>query len=155
MIVALLLAAGGVYYAFFACFFLSVAGLSAALYRRRLYPLVAAGLVIAVLVVAFLANYSPTLIHHWRHGSNPEAVLRQPANAETYALKITQLLLPTRGHRLTRLRDFKADYLATAVVNENDSAALGLVGALGFVGLVGWLFYRRPRGAGPAAGWRR
>jgi hypothetical protein len=144
VLIALALSSAGVYYAFFACFFLLVAGVSASWHRRRIYPLASAILVIAWIVLGFLANYAPTLLHHLKYGVNPYAVLRIPAQSESFGLKIAQLLLPVDGHRLPRFARLKAFYdsSATPLINENGMASLGAIGACGFLFLVGKLFYR-------------
>lgn len=153
VVVCLLVACGGVYYAFFSCYFLLAAGAAAcakkgtgplpsrgpvpffARFFARWYPLAAAGVTIAVISLGVLANLAPTLLYRWQHGDNPVAVLRVPYQAEEYGLKVCQLLFPMRGHRLAPLRDFEARYSgpSTPLVNENHMAALGLIGALGFL----------------------
>jgi phosphoglycerol transferase len=144
ILVCLLVSSAGVYYAFFACFFLVVAGLSSGLTRRRVYPLVNAAVMIAAVGIGVLANISPTLWHKWQHGSNPEAVARCPQGAEIHGLKITQLFLPVTEHRWRAFREFKATYNSiTPVVNENDWATLGVVGSVGILLLCGRFLYRR------------
>ncbi len=144
-LVCLLVACAGVYYAFFACYFLVVAGLAAAAGRRRLYPLGAAGIAVAVIGLGVLANLTPTFVYQGRHGGNPAAVVRDPGQAEEYGLKICQLFVPVPGHRLAWCRDLEARYHQSApLVNENTSVALGAVGAVGFVLLVARLLFRKP-----------
>jgi phosphoglycerol transferase len=65
-------------------------------------------------------------------------------------LKIVQLLLPVTGHRLRFLAALKTVYNAAPYVNENDSAALGLIGSAGFIFLLGRLLYRRHTRQGPS-----
>lgn len=145
-LICLLTASAGVYYAFFACYFLMVAGVVAAVRRGRLYPFVASALAVVLVGAGVLANLSPTFLYRLRHGSSDSAVMRAPADAEEFGMKLSQLLFPISGHRLAPLLKFKARYNAppTPLVNENDWSSLGIVGAAGFLAMMARLFYRRP-----------
>jgi phosphoglycerol transferase len=140
----------GIYYAFFACFFLLVAGVGALLARRgRLAPGAALALVLAVCVSTGL-TLSPSILYKHRNGPNLAAVDRGAYEAEVYGLRITQLLLPVTEHRLPLLARFKRAYNRTApLVNENDTASLGAVGSAGFLLLLAWLLFRRRAGGRP------
>ena len=71
-------------------------------------------------------------------------------DAEIYGLKPAQVVLPLSHHRLSFLSNIKDRYNnEAAFYNENDTSSIGAVGALGFVILVGRLFYRKARIAGP------
>lgn len=151
VVVCLLASSAGVYYAAFSCFFLLVAGSAAALRYRRLGPLATSGFLIGVTVAGGLANLAPSLAYQWRHGYNASAVERGRVRAEMYGLKITQLLLPATSHRIPAVARFKDEYNRRApLVNENDSASLGLIGSCGFVALVGLLLVRRTEGGPPS-----
>lgn len=128
----------GTYYAFFACFLLAVAGALGGARQGRGAPLLTATLLICIIVGVGLLSLTPHLL--FGHG---ELAAREAADAETYGLKITQMLLPVSGHRLAALAQLKQRYSAGApLVNENDSAALGAIGACGFVFLVVWIGLR-------------
>src|ERR687887_558825 len=71
VVVCLLLGCGGVYYAFFTCFFLAVAGAVSAALRRRLQPLGTAVVLCAVISLAVGANLVPTWLYQREHGRNP------------------------------------------------------------------------------------
>ena len=64
--------------------------------------------------------------------------------ADVYGLRIAQLILPVRWHRVEWLSDMKVDYNTRPFINENDDASLGVIGSLGFLGLLWWLFFRKP-----------
>jgi phosphoglycerol transferase len=95
-----------------------------------------AALIFTVLVV----NDSPTLLYAIRHGLNMEAGQRPPVEAEVYGLKLTHLLLPVSGHRLEVLRKIRQTYDRATFSYEGVTASLGMVGDLGFIFLLGWLF---------------
>jgi phosphoglycerol transferase len=143
LLVCLLVGSAGVYYAFFACFFFVVVGLHAALVRRSGRPAAAAGVLAGTVVLGVGINLLPHLAGGLGQGHNHAAVPRSPEMAELFALKPAQLLLPTSLHRLGPLARFKDRYNRSApLVNENDSSALGLVAAGGFLFLLGRLFWR-------------
>jgi phosphoglycerol transferase len=128
------------YYAFFACFLLVSGGAAAAIYRRQLAPLLNAMIVVALIGTTVLLNIAPNLLYGRR-----ETALRPAADAETFGLKIAQLLLPINGHRLPAFAEAKAIYDNAPLVNENDTATLGMVGSLGFLFLLGWVGFRLMR----------
>jgi hypothetical protein len=134
IIICLITGCSGVYYAFFASVLLALAGATAAAVQRRLAPLISAILLAGLIGTTVLVCLLPHFLN--RHG-NPMA--RASGDAETYALKISQLLLPLSGHRWERLAILKNNYYSNApLVNENDAATLGFVGSLGFLSLLGW-----------------
>lgn len=143
VLTCLVLASTGFYYAFFACFFLLVASVvPAARHRtwRRLWP----GLALIVIIVAGIAvNLSPS-VRYFENEGTASAVQRQARDADQLGLRVAQLLLPVSGHRVESLAYLKAEYNQRALINENDHAALGVVGALGFLGLLWWFFFRKP-----------
>ncbi len=127
----------GVYYAWFGCWLLIVAGLAASLEQRRWRALGAATTLVLVVAASLLIGLTPSLLHIWRDGRNPEAVQRLPQESEIYGLRLIQLLLPAPGHRLEPLADLRQRYDATApFVNENSCSSLGLVGAIGLFTIV-------------------
>lgn len=73
---------------------------------------------------------------------------RSVGDSDTYAGKILAMLLPAQQHRNLHFRALRALY-DRAFPNPAEGPALGLVAALGFVGLVIWAVrvYTRPRSA--------
>jgi phosphoglycerol transferase len=138
-----LLGSSGYYYAFFACFFLLMAGLIAALQQRHISAFVVPVMLIAVISVFVVLNLLPSIIHLWQHGS-VLVVQRVAAEAEAYGLRIGQLLMPVRWHRVQALWDLKVAYNMRIFITENDDATLGLIGACGFLGLLWWFFFNKP-----------
>ena len=132
VIVLMIMALTGIYYAFFMCFFLCVVILCKLLNgeaKKVFQPLFS----IAVIVTTLIGGAIPNLVYWAKNGQSP-ALAKGGEGAEIYGLKIIQLLLPIRGHRreiLMRLRDLYDN--AYPLVNENGSASLGLFMALGFV----------------------
>lgn len=142
VLICLLLGCSGVYYPFFFCFLLLVGGVVGALRFKRLRPLVMAVVFVGIVVATIVINLSPSFIYRYKHG-HAGAMLRVPGEAETYGLKISQLVLPITVHRIHLVDRFKRFHNANSMVSENDSASLGIVGTIGFLGLLAQLLYRK------------
>lgn len=145
IVICLLIASGGLgYYAFFGCFFLLVAGVSAALYWKSVRPLLLSLILIAVVFSGFVINLVPNMIYIRRQGES-QTVERGTGEAEAYGLKIVQMLLPIDGHRIPALARLKNRYnIAAPLVNDNTCTSLGAVGSIGFLTLLGWLLFWKP-----------
>lgn len=139
MVICAAAAMSGVYFAFFGCFLLVAAGVRAALRERDRRVLVPALLLVVLIAVILVAQVAPSVVYNARNGRNPDGLVRNPGQAEVYGLKITQMFLPIDSHRIAVLARLKAAYRAGLrqmgpyLDNESDMAALGVVGALGFL----------------------
>lgn len=132
------------YFSFFTICLLTVGGLWASFERRSPRNLIAGFALAAVILATMAALGLPSIVYHLRHGTNREVGQREPREAEYFGMKITHLVLPVDGHRLTALRDLKQRYNSVAPLNgENTSTSLGLVGVVGFVALLGAVVSRR------------
>lgn len=141
--IAAALGVTGFYYAFFACFFLAVAAGMAAI-RQKSWRALGPGIALASLAgIVTIASLLPSVTLFRQEGTTV-AVQRIASDADAYGLRIAQLLLPARGHRVKWFADLKAEYTRRPLVNENDDVALGIVGAAGFLGLLWWLVVRKP-----------
>jgi phosphoglycerol transferase len=122
---------------------------AAALARRRWLPLISAGLLVSAISVGVVANIAPSFLYCWQHGPNPEAVERVTLDAELQGLKLTYLLLPVEGHRLGFLAKIRDRYdLQCRQLNlptVSQRAGLGLLGAVGFIFLIGRAVLARDR----------
>jgi phosphoglycerol transferase len=140
-------AGGGVYYAFFYCFFLCLAGFRAAVADRRYAAAGAAAALVASTSAGVFVNIAPCLpalrAAHAERGAG--LMNRTVAQADSFGLRVVQMLLPAEDHRLPALKQLKHRYNVAmgAQVNENDSASLGALGAAGFVALLVALVRRR------------
>lgn len=142
VVVCVLLGSSGVYFPFFFCFLLLLAGTVGALKLRSFRPAVMA-LVLTVITAATVAvNLAPALVYKYKHG-DVGVVNRGPAEAEKYGLKISQLVLPITGHRLGVLDRLKRFHNDNSFVSEDDASSLGLVGSIGFLALLAQLLRRK------------
>lgn len=143
LLICALIASTGTYYAFFACFFLLLAGIIATVQRCSLRPLLAPLALIAVISTVTVLHLLPSMFYLQRNGDTP-IVRRNVSDSEAYGLRIAQLLMPITHHRVYRISEFKGFFNQRAFINENDDASLGLIGSCGFLVLIGFVFFRRP-----------
>jgi phosphoglycerol transferase len=129
--------ASSTYYAVFAMLLLIAAAMLAYVTRREARTLFEGGVILG-LIIGFLALASlPHLIYWSVNGPNYEVAHRLPSESESYALVLTQMVLPVPGHQIGFLSDFaETYYLNTPLKSEFiPYQSLGFVAALGF----GWL----------------
>ncbi len=127
----------GPYYAFFAMLLLAVA-VAVDLVARRSWRRAAAGAVAAgVVLVVLLLNLSPSFVYWASHGLNNKAIPRGISETEVNGLRISQLVMPRIDHRIGAFADAqrKSDRFSPVATSERGQQ-LGLVGAIGFVGLL-------------------
>jgi hypothetical protein len=139
----------GPYYAFFAVLLLGVAVVvdlvARRSWRRTLSGAIAAGAVLVVL----LLNLSPSFLYWASHGQNDEAIPRGISETEVNGLRVAELVLPRVDHRIEAFADAqrKSDRFSPVRTSERGQQ-LGIIGAGGFVGLLGFtlgrLLRRRP-----------
>jgi phosphoglycerol transferase len=144
IIICIGMASSNIYYAFFSCFFLLVAGICATVSRKKWVPLLNSFILIGVIGLCIFALNIPTLIYYLENGmSSYLTEIRSPQQSEIYGLKIIQLLLPIQGHRIPLFGYIADRYASTApLVNENAFSALGIIGSIGFIILLIWIFIR-------------
>ena len=143
-----LIGSAGVYYAFFCCFLLLIAGISGKIFRKKFYPLLASAILVSIISITLLINMAPSILYTYKYGKNIEVAKRSAVDAEIYGMKITQLILPVDGHRVSYLHNLKNRYNHAPyrpLVNENTTSSLGAIGTFGFFILIGWLFYKHPQ----------
>ena len=144
MVICVLQASSGVYYAFFAAYFLTIAGLAASVRAAAIQPLLASAVLMSLTSGVLLATFAPTFIYWREHGKN-DIAQRDPAEAELYGFKLTSLLLPIPGHRIAKAAEVRANYdQITLNRNENTWSAQGILANIGFVVLLGLLLHRKP-----------
>lgn len=135
--VCLLAASAGIYYAFFGCYLLLVAAAASCLGRKRLYPLLSAGVLLAVLIAGVLGNVAPSLCSRFQRGSNPQTAHRGKGEADLFGMKMAQLLLPVTGHPVRKLMVLKDRYNRyVPPLTEAHCSTLGLIGGAGFIFLL-------------------
>lgn len=142
--ICILIGSGGIYYAYFGCFFILLAGLISSYKIKHWHPIKYAVYLTTFITLSLIANIWPNIHYQIRHGSNLEVARRLPVESEMYGLKIAQLLLPANNDRI--FAKLKKGYEKTSIlINENTTASLGLIGSLGFLVLIGSIFFKREK----------
>ena len=132
------------YYAIFFLVLLAFAGVASFLGRRRLRRFIGAAVAGVLTAAGMLLNMLPDMLYAWIHGPNPTGLERGHAEAETFALKLAQLLLPWPGHRIGFLADIRHQY-DESYPNPSEYPALGAIAAIGLVILFLVLAYAATR----------
>lgn len=149
VVICVLAGLGNVYYAFFGALCIAVAcgwKVWAGERRREAWAGVVA---IALLGVTSVLPLVPSIAYAARYGPNLEVAYRPAAQTERYGLKIVDLLWPIKGHRFPPLAELAASRGGPSyeAAEESVFGSLGLIAAVGFVGLLLVGLYRtsRPR----------
>ena len=142
LVICILTASSGIYYAFFACYLLMIGGISAYFSKRRLHCFAISVILISTIGVVFMINILPTILFHFKNGGNPVVAHRAPVEAEFLGMKITQLFIPIDTHGIPFIVNLKRKYADQPLPNEG-SEYLGLFGAIGFALLILQLLKRR------------
>ncbi|HXY41961.1 MAG TPA: hypothetical protein VEQ10_19955 [Vicinamibacteria bacterium] len=137
-------------YSLFAAFLLMVATAVgwASTTRRDLLRLAAPGLLL--LVLGAFVPLLPSLAYWSRHGRNPKLEHKAPADADRFGLELRSMLLPIDDHPLLPLR-WAAARVRHAAFPENEENATARLGTLGAVGLACLLGFLVARAGGVAA----
>jgi len=163
VVVCAALGSTGPYYAFFAVLLLAVAVVIDLVAKHNWRRVVSGAIAAGVVAVVLLVNLSPSFVYWFKHGQNEQAIPRGISETEVDGLRVSELVLPRVDHRIGALADIqrKSDRFSPVSTSERGQQ-LGLVGALGFVGLLVFtlsrlLRQRRPDDPGrspPALGTR-
>lgn len=130
-------AASGVYYAFFGGFFIFLAGLLSWKRDGNNFGLKKSIFYSIIILSTVIACVAPNIAWQIKNGKNPVIGKRTFTESEVYGLKIAQLVLPTQGHRFEPFAYLNRRYSSSAPnVNENAGSSLGLIATFGFLGLL-------------------
>jgi len=135
-----------VYYAFFGSFCIAAATVIGYLSSRDKRVLVSGALCLAVIGGSTLVNLTPSFYSWHQHGRPMILRDKVPAEAEMFGLKIRQLVSPVFPHRLTPFNSWVQREASARFPNDNENwtSRLGVVGTLGFLGLLAVLFIPDP-----------
>jgi hypothetical protein len=127
----------GPYYAFFAALLLAAAVVADFVARRSWQRVASGAMAAGIVVVVLLLNLSPSFLYWAVHGQNDQAIPRGVSETEVNGLRIAELVLPRVDHRIDAFADAqrKSDRFSPVATSERGQQ-LGLVGAIGFVGLL-------------------
>lgn len=136
---------GIVYYPFFTCYLLGVTAVSKLIKTGKLSYVVKAFSMIIGIGIFIGVALIPIIIHILTNGSNADAVVRGGvAESELYGLKIIQLFLPVNSHGINLIQKVMDSYNNNSLtINENVSSYIGIMGCIGFIILIGFVFVRK------------
>jgi phosphoglycerol transferase len=132
----LAIASTGIYYTAFCITLMLSAGVLQLLTTRTWRSLLSAVLLTAVIGVGVVANLSPSLLYWRDHGKNDKVAQRTVAESDFYALRPIQMLSPIPGYRIDAVNTHIVDEVFSAPNNSEATQFLGLIGSLGFLGLM-------------------
>ncbi len=137
VVLCIMMASLGVYYAIFTILILIAAGIAAPISTRSWRPLFEAAAVVALIAAVIFVLDLPTAIYRHEHGDDAAVATRLPAESELYALKLAEMVLPVPGNRITPLATIRHRYDSTTPIPSEDAQqSLGIVATLGLA----WLF---------------
>lgn len=147
VIISFLCSQTGPYYAFFTCVLYAITAFVVAVNAdgrgiiKRIYPI----FFCIPVMIGCAMNMIPNLLYWNRVGYNAsnEMAMRGQGESEYFGLKFIQMILPRVFHRVSALANLTQSYNTQyPLVNENMTASLGIVAAIGFIISVAWLFCR-------------
>lgn len=134
VLLLILLASFGVYYAFFGCLVLSTSGILGSVRFCNLQNFIISMVACCAVFIGFLLNMLPTIINTVQNGKNNELAVRNAGETDIYGLRLTQMLVPHADHRIKLFSNINKKYTETfTFINENKTSALGLISGIGFL----------------------
>lgn len=141
LLISILVATSGVYYAYYSCVIFIFALLirclkqSVIFDKNNLEPLILCLTVFVILVQLYL----PTLFYQMENGTNLVAGIRYPAESEFYALHIIDIFLPVQNHYIPYFSNIREVFNDIIESGERYPATFGFIAANGFLFLILWL----------------
>lgn len=137
----------GVFFAFL-CAAAGVLALARRPHWRSAWP---ALVLLGAVSGAFVAEQVPALLHKTEAGANLNVAARSSQEAELYAMRLNQVLLPVSSHRLAAWAQAKQDFDQALEVPEAEfrDQYIGVLGVLGLLALL-WALARASAARTPA-----
>jgi len=146
-LISVLAASTGLYYAFF---FLILATFVLAIRRvgqTSAFQWIPTAWAICLSVGLLAFQYLPIWLYQRSNGNNLSIVQRTVAAVEFYSLKLSNMVLPIGGHRVSALAELRNRSNPAYLIGEG-SDALGLFGSIGLLALIGLSAHRLIRNKG-------
>lgn len=132
LLICAILASTGLYYAYFGLFLLFVLTI-VGMCKQNSTLVIKSAIYGSFTLVIMLINYFPSIALVFKENGYQLASDRLLEHTERYGLKIIDLLLPIDHHRIGILNRISEKYTSQALlINENRTASLGIVAAIGF-----------------------
>ena len=123
---------GSSYYQFFSCFFICITALCEFLNYKKINKISSSITALILLIFFYGINYLLLLIYKLKNTFIDVKLIRYFFEAEIHGTKISHLLLNTKL--------FPKYYSQALSVHENSTAYLGIIGVIGFIILIIYLF---------------
>lgn len=147
IIVLVIYAICGMYYAFFGCFFIVITIVFKIINNPKSLKCFFSGAVaIGTICLSIFLSYIPTLIFLSQNGKNELAPQRSIIESEVYALRITGLLIPIPFSNTPNFFSIFKNY--TPLVPSEGSEYLGLIASIGLIFLLLILFKKQQNNLG-------
>jgi hypothetical protein len=137
VLMCLVIASTGLYYAVFGLVMIAAALLLKLLSRRRLAPLLPGLAAFALVLVVLIANLAPTAVYHAQHGGN-SAEVHSASQGDSLAMSASYLGLPPLHDRIAPLRHLTEHYANVTPPHGYCEQCYETVGTIADVGLI-WL----------------
>jgi hypothetical protein len=137
IILAILSALGGAYYAFFTCSLLAFATVYGAILAWSWKPAAVGVVLLAITTASGVAAHAPTIMYQAKHGPNPTPTRRLARECEMYGLKLAHLFMPQIDHQSLTLGTITNGLHndGREIDTESRFAALGFITSAGVLGL--------------------
>jgi len=132
----LAIASTDVYYAAFCITLMLSAGVLQVVTVRNWRSLVSAVALTAIIGAGVVLNLAPSLLYWHDHGTNDKVAQRTVGESDYYALRPIQMLSPIPGYRINVINEHIVTKVFTAPNNSEATQFLGVIGSLGFIGLM-------------------
>ncbi|MFH1899658.1 MAG: hypothetical protein ABIJ83_00080 [Patescibacteria group bacterium] len=143
IIITILIANNGIYYAFFTTYFLVITGIISSFKHRKIKNLLFSILLSFVIFLTVLINILPNINHQIKSGKNQAVAARSYSEAEYYGLKVIELFLPTSNFKSSLIKKYKDRYYNFTLTKSEKSSYLGIIGSIGFILLLMNLFSKK------------
>jgi hypothetical protein len=137
VLMCLVIASTGLYYAVFGLVMIAAALLLKLFSQRRLAPLLPGLAVFALVLVVLIGNLAPTAVYHAQHGGN-SAEVHSASQGDSLAMSASYLALPPLHDRIAPLRHLTEHYANVTPPHGYCEQCYETVGTTADVGLI-WL----------------
>ena len=141
LLLILLIAINGLYYAFFTCWVLLFAYLLFSIKEGKFFNRNLGNVIFIniLLIFSILLIHLPTFINWAKFGMSDKLLGRDLLQSDIYALKIINLFLPTQNHLINYLAEIRKTFESYFLNSETYGESLGIIGLSGFVFSLLWI----------------
>lgn len=144
VLISITAASTGLYYAFFFLILGTIVLCIRRLSQSADFQWAPISLAMCVALFTMALQFLPIWLYQRNNGNNLSIVERTVAAVEFYSLKLSNMVLPIAGHRLSLFADLRNRSNPAYLIGEG-SEALGLLGSIGLIALICLAIYRLSR----------